>query len=846
MPLDIVFREPAWLLLIPLLLLGGGWLARGRGIPAMALLLRAIIVCAVLAAIADPVRPGTAGPAPLLVLVDQSASLQAEARRAAWQTAQRIRDERPNADTILAAIGADVAVVAEGETPQIDAEGTDLARALDLARGLQATGGRVLLLSDGGATTPGADEVARQLGAAGIQVDVLPIEASAEPDARVASIQLPAGLRAGQSFRGSVVVESSFSGQAELRLLFNGHPVGGGVVELVPGRNTFPLPGNVPLEGVQRFRAELALEDAYAANNALDKTAVVGPQPRVLVVERQPDSAAVLRDTLEQQGVLSEARRPQDVPSRLSELRRFDAIVLQDVPATDFSLDQQAALREFVRSLGHGLLALGGANSYSLGGYKGTPLEEVLPVKMDTPPRRERQQVALLLIVDRSASMHGFDPRTSKLELAKGAALAATQVLVTDDRVGVLTFDTDTYWTVPFSRIGEQLQISEIQDLISGITYGGGTDIYRAIGIGLPELAQQDVTVKHAVLLTDGRSYTASDTQYQALMQAARDNGITLSTIAIGEDADTELLERLAKQGGGRYHFASDPQELPRLTLMETEIARQDPRVEGTFQPQPAGGHPITRGFVPSRFPQLDGYIAVTVKPEAEVVLNSPEQDPIMSAWQYGLGRAVAWTSDSGEEWGAGWRDWSESGLLWTQALGYMFPDPTQGLLTVRMEERPDGSVLVADARGDDGAPLDLADVGARVTDPSGANTEVRLKQIAPGRYEAPVATDQPGAYVVGVALRKGEQQFQAGGGWVRPYPAEYAVRPDRSLLQRIADTSGGRLLQSAEQTAEALRGEAPRPTQAYWPWLVGLALALFPLEIAVRRGWLRLQDRSV
>lgn len=840
MPIDVVFREPAWLLSIPVLLAAGALLARARGLPRTALLLRALILLAIAGAIADPVRPGTAGPLPLLVLVDQSASLTPEARQTAWDTALRIRDERTNADTTVAAIGADVAVIAEGQAPAIDAEGTDLARALGLARGLQASGGRVLLISDGGATAPGADEVARQLAADGIAVDVLPIDAASGPDARLASIELPAGLRAGQSFRGSVVVESDFAGQAELQLSFNGQTIDTRSIQLEPGRNTFPLPGNAPQEGVQRFRAALLVEDAFAANNALDKTAVVGPQPRVLVVERQPDSAAALRDTLEQQGVLSEARRPQDVSSRLSELRRFDAIVLQDIPATDFTLDQQSALREFVRSLGHGLLALGGTNSYSLGGYKGTPLEEVLPVNMDTPPRRERQQVALLLIVDRSASMHGFDPRTSKLELAKGAALAATQVLVADDRVGVLTFDTDTYWTVPFTRIGEGLQLSEIQDLIAGIAYGNGTDIYRGIGVGLPELARQDVTVKHAVLLTDGRSYTASDTQYKQLMQAARDNGITLSTIAIGDDADIELLERLAEQGGGRYHFASDPQELPRLTLMETEIARQDPRVEGTFQPQPAGGHPITRGFVPSRFPQLEGYVAVTVKPEAEVVLASPEQDPIMSAWQYGLGRAVAWTSDSGQEWGAQWRDWDESGLLWTQALGYTFPDPTQGLLTVRVEDRPGGSVMVADARGDDGAPLDLADVGARVTDPAGTKTELRLKQTAPGRYEAPIATNEPGAYLVGVALRKGEIQFEAGTGWVRSYPAEYAVRPDRGLLQRIADTSGGSVLGSADETADAVRGEAPRPTQAYWPWLVGFALLLWPFEIAVRRGSLR------
>lgn len=838
--MTLLIRSPYWLLLIPLLLTLGAWLARGRGIPRPALLLRALILIAVLVALADPVRPGTGPAAPLLVLVDQSASLQPEIRAEAWQTAQRIAEQRGAAQTTIAALGQNVVVAPDAAQPQVEAEGTNIAAALRLAEGLQPQGGRVLLLSDGAATSPGVDEAAQALRAQGVSVDVLPLADPLVNDARVAEIALPAGLRAGQSFRGAVMIESTTPTQATLVVSFNGQPISEQPVTLEAGRTEVDLTSTVPDPGQQRFRAELRIDDAHAENNALETTALVGPPPRVLVIERQPDSAAQLRDQLEQQGVQSEARRPQDVSSSLSELRRFDAIVLQDVAATDLTLDQQATLREYVRSLGHGLLAIGGSNSYSLGGYKGTPLEEVLPVQMETPPRRERQQVALLLIVDRSASMYGVDAASSKLELAKGAALAATQVLVPDDRVGVLTFDTDTRWTVPFTRIGEGLALSEIQDRIAAIEFGGGTDIYRALGAGLPELANQDVAVKHAVLLTDGRSFTGDDEAYARLMAAARDNGITLSTIAIGDDADTVLLEQLASQGGGRYHFAADPQELPRLTLMETEIARDDPRIEGTFQPEAAGAHPIVRGFVPRELPNLEGYVAVTPKPEADVVLQSPEQDPILSAWQYGLGRAAAWTSDSGEEWGAAWEQWAESGVLWTQTLSYTFPDPSQGPLNVRIDRSGAVPLVIAEARDDNGAPLDLADAGARVQAPDGAEATLRLKQVAPGRYEAPLAADETGAYTVGVAVRKGDQQIEGSAGWAKPYSAEFALQPDRALLERIATISGGRVLANANEAASAVQAEAPRPTQAYWPWLVGLAVLLWPLEIAVRRGWLR------
>ena len=44
--------------------------------------------------------------------------------------------------------------------------------------------------------------------------------------------------------------------------------------------------------------------------------------------------------------------------------------------------------------------------------------------------------------------------------------------------------------------------------------------------------------------------------------------------------------------------------------------------------------------------PQLKGYVITTPRQSAQVLLTTPRGDPLLAAWQYGLGRALAWTSD--------------------------------------------------------------------------------------------------------------------------------------------------------------------------------------------------------
>ncbi len=852
----MILRNPQFLfflILLPALLLM--WRLRRGRISGVALALRLLAVTLVVTALADPVlgRP-LQSRGMLVVLVDQSDSL-GETGKAALrdQAAALARGQTEQAQPVkLIYFGANTVVAAEGaageQAPPIDqveqvrADHTDIAGALRAARGLiGSNGGRVVLLSDGAQTRGDALAEARALG---VPVDTGAYQAPEQPEIWIAGMELPRTLREGEEHTITILVGSTQAAEAQLMLVADTEQIAAQQVDLSPGENRFTYRSRAGQPGILSLYATLAGQpDTYERNNSAAATALVAPQPKVLLVESSAGTAAPLRAALRPAGVAADVIDAESLPAQLSELEGYEGVVLVDVPAGNLTLDQMAALREFVRSEGRGLVVTGGRSSFTLGGYKDTPLEEALPVTMTPRPRPERAAVTMLLIIDQSASM-GPEVPTGKFAMAKESAILATEALREEDRIGVLAFDTGQQWAVEFQTLGTGLSLAEIQERIARIPLGGGTDIYGALNIGLTELSSQPGDVRHAVLLTDGRSFSTTRDPYRSLVEQARALNITLSAIAIGEDSDTDLLRDLAQWGAGRYYFAADPEDIPRLTLQESEIARTEPQVEGDFRADLVAPHPLLRDFTPNQIPRLAGYVATTVKPEAELVLRSPEEDPVLAVWQYGLGRAVAWTPSVETPWAEAWSNWPEYGKFWAQLIRYTLPEPDSGPLQVHITPHDDVVTISADSFAPSGEPLDLADTEATVTLPDGNTQRVPLRQTAPGHYAADVTLPTDGPYAVDVRQRKGTQVRTAGTGYVQPYPAEYLpTRDGAALLAQISAATGGTLLSGPAGPVGP--GDAPAGDEhSLWPWLLLIAALLWPAEIAVRRGWLMLLGR--
>jgi hypothetical protein len=551
---------------------------------------------------------------------------------------------------------------------------------------------------------------------------------------------------------------------------------------------------------------------------------VIRDQPRVLFVAAGPTR---LPQWLRGQGLRVDVRTPEEVPAYPVGFSPYRSVVLDDVSALDLSRAQQDSIRAFVGTAGGGLVAVGGAHSFGVGGYAGTPLEDALPVTMDVRQTMALPMVAIVLVIDTSGSMDAFGSEIAKEELAKEIASSVIDLLGEHDTIGVITFDQEYRWLVPPTEARER---TRVLDQIARLRAGGGTLMYPPLRGAWESLRRSPAKIRHVIVLSDGLTDPGDFRGIAATMAHDR---ITMSTVAIGRDADLEFMRNLARWGGGRSYVAKDLYSVPKIFTAEALMAARSFIVEEPVPLARRGEGPTLAGLTP---PPIRGYVATAPKPSTDVALVSPRGDPVLATWQFGLGRAVAVTSDDGLRWTAPWASWGDAARFWSQAVRWTLGDDAPGLHVVAALDR-DGATAraVLDARQIDGAPRDGLDVRGEVTAPDGTHAMIALPQTAPGRYVGAWSASRPGVYTLTVLARDGQR---AGGtrtvGLIVPYSPEYRFpNGNLALLSRVVETTGGALLSKPEEAFRRGQGSGQRET---WPPLSGAAVALLLAEVTVRR----------
>lgn len=713
---------------------------------------------------------------------------------------------------------------------------TDLDSALQLASGLTRgkASPRVVLVSDGRENAGEVLKQGRLLGYQGIPVDVLVVPSKEERDVAVEGLKLPSRLYEAEAYSMEIQINSTFAGSGELRLYEDNTEISRQTVSVERGENHFAVQSTALGPGLHRYRAEVYFaEDERSMNNAAYAFSEVGGPPAVLVVEASPGSASNLTAMLSASQIRYEVIAPEQLSVELADYRRYESIILDNVPATRISTYKMEQIETAVRDLGIGLIMTGGDSSFGVGGYFKTPIEKALPVKMELEGERELPSLALMLVIDRSGSMRG-----AKMELAKQAAMQTVEMLRDQDTVGVITFDS-VPWTVV-----EPTQLFNREDVlqaIGSITWEGGTDIYPAVSEGYNKILNIEAQRKHMILLSDGESSTNND--YGALTTAMGANNITMSTVAVGTDSDTRLLESLAQMAGGRYYFAYDQTTIPAIFSREAVLASRTYVIDEPFIPgiyQPGDWAALLSGGLP----QIHAYVAATTKPTAESVLVSPESDPLLARWQYGAGRAATWTSDTAGRWSADWVRWERFPEIFSHVVKWTFPQYQQ--TPFELTANPEGGKARLSIRSSD-ASLE-GDVLASVISDDLNSQSITAVQTGPGQYEAAIDGVKPGVYLTKLEVRKDSEA--AGGaagevpgivttGFVVPYSPEYRIESEdgTAKLKQLAEASGGRML-SLERPEEVFQGELEpeRRRESLTRELLIAALLLWVIDIAIRR----------
>jgi uncharacterized protein YegL len=772
----------------------------------------------------------------VVFVADRSASVADDARIAGW-IGEAIGGKDDGDRAGIVSFGRTAAVerplTTDGGAPAlragIDSAYSNLTDGLRLAASMLPEGGRIVLLTDGRSNVGDAIRQSRLLKSQGIAVDVVPLASKSLEDAAVESLDVPAAVKLGERFTIELEVASTSESEAELRLIENEREIARETVRLSPGVNRFLLQNIAGAAGFNRYRAEIYMPgDERAQNDAAYGFSRVEGPPRVLVVEGEPGSSANIASALEASLIPYDLTSPEQLFAELADYARYDAIMLNNVPATRLSGTVMERIASAVGDLGVGLVAVGGADSYGLGGYYETPLERALPVYMDLKGRRQMPSLGLILVIDRSGSMDG-----GKLELAKEAALRAIGLLRDSDTVGVVAFDDAPWWVVEPTKLTDR---DAVMDAVQGIQPAGGTDIYPAVSAALDRMLELDAQRRHIILLTDGMS--AGGGNYGALTAAMNDAGITMSTVAVGYDADTALLKRLADAAKGRYYFTADQSTIPAIFSRETAMMARTYIVENRFAPaigQAGGWLPLFSAGVPA----VDAYVATTPKETAETVLLSPEGDPLLARWSYGAGRSVAWTSDLAGKWSADWTTWPQFPDVLAAWVKWTFPQFSAEPYQVLTKMEGGTAELTITSQGDTGT----GNLTAKVAGEDGGAETLRPVPVAPGEYAVRLDNPRPGAYFMQIGGDGEADGSSSGGslaGFVIPYSPEFRIaegEEGRELLGEIARITGGRIL-PLDRPGEVFRAEriAAVGKRDLTRGLLIAALLLWLADIAVRR----------
>ncbi|MCS7468539.1 VWA domain-containing protein [Stieleria sp. ICT_E10.1] len=687
---------------------------------------------------------------------------------------------------------------------------------------------RVVLLSDGNAT--GGGDVIAAAAEGGVPVWTVPLPSRSDPEVQLTRVDAPTQVRQGQPFFVEVIVSSNRDTEGYIDLYRGDIQIGDEEpkpVKIKKGENTFRFRQTVLGKRQESFAARLrGFDDTLLDNNAAETVVYAQGRPRVLLVDPDLDQTDSLRWALDEQSIDVEVRPPEGIPSDLTEIQGYECLVLSNVPATAMSMRQMDLIRIYVKELGGGLVMLGGDQSFGLGGYYRTQVEEILPVRSNFEKEREKPSLAMMLVIDKSGSMGG-----QKIELAKDAARAAVELLGPRDSIGVIAFDGSAY-TV--SELRSTSDKGQIIDAISTIEASGGTNMYPGMVDALDALRGATAKLKHVILMTDGVS---SPGDFQGAASDMSANRITLSTVALGQGASEDLLEELSQIGGGRYYFCDSPDAVPQVFAKETVEASKSAINELPFTAQLVRPTAVLEGIDLELSPLLLGYVVTRPKPTAEFILASESGDPLLAWWRYGLGMSVAFTSDAKNRWAGEWLAWPDFGAFWAQVIRHaMRKDDNRGVF-VDVRREGETTFVSLDSVDQNGAFIENATTELTMIDPGLGRQKLAMRQTAPGRFEAEIKTDRRGAYHLDLAqTRQSGSTQRSSRGISVGYSDELRLLPTAtSTLQRIATVSGGRFDPTPESIAERIDATAREP-MPLWPWLLMIAMSVFVADVALRR----------
>ncbi len=832
--------QPLYLLLLSLLPFL--WL-RLRKNSLTVILWRSVVFLLLALALADLQRVSEAGkPGERIFAFDLSHSIPEEMRK--WIIQQRLAPQPGDRVFIFGGEAREVKdwerwVRGEVSAAPIKPEKTDLEALLSTLLRLPPAQRSLFLSTDGWETQGGVERLLPSVALSGMKIfPLLPPGRPVAANIAVKKILAPLQGTGGEGIPLKIVVENQNSKTVDGKLILkrNGQPFKSEEIKIGPGTHLFNYPATLPAEPVVSFQANFIPgrpdSDLFPQDNQATAWVAVRAKAKVLILNGHSGEGKYLEEILKRRGFEVTSLVSTSAPPAPA---GYGVVVFNNVEREKFSSGYLAVIERHVAG-GNGFLMLGAEGSFAPGGYRQTPIATILPVELNEP-RREEKNRAVVLVIDKSGSMR----EENRLLYAKEAAKAVAAQLKENDLLGVLGFDVEPFVVVPLSPM-EKIRVT-VSSQIDRLKAQGKTYLYPAMVEAKRQLERQSAGRKHVIILSDGET-GGSGSDYVDLVTAMKEElKITVSTVAIGGDANIPLLKRIAQYGGGFFHHTFDPTTLPQVVLEQMrEKPEKETSPEKIFTPVPVRDSELLSGFAEKIYPPLTGFIETEIKPRAHQDLIIPKGEqrfPLLASWSYGKGKAMAFTTDLDGRWSKEWIRWEALERFWGKVFDSLRP-LQESLPPHEVRINSMGSQAVLDlylyAEGHEGGLFHYYLKG------KGADGEGLLNRLAPGHYRTMLPISVPGDYRIDLVEElHGQKLSYPTVGYTLSFNPQDEIIHDEfnlSLLEKLARSTGGEINPGREQSLQT-QEQAAFTFQPLRSRLLSLALVLFLAEIIFRRFFL-------
>ena len=822
-----------------------------RALTSLSLRAAALILLAL--AWADPIKKDSKSSQQLIGLVDLSSSISKNGMEVFISSLKNFSNSGDNLSISLFPFAKTISknpvvlngkfntdeVIKELQANSLDRGDTDIGAALQFVSGA-APGSAVLLMSDGFETKGNAKDFARTFAASGGRIyPLIPgEEAFRSQELELSMLQLPLTSKANDLVEVRVTARNTTNklSKGKLEIFVDDKQILNQKIEVDASDEKLILAKTPPLEGgLKKVVAKLTLDGG--GTQELHRFVSVRNKARLILLSGSSDDERVLKQLLTLKGYTVDAITLDGRGQLPKNFDECSGLIFNNVGREQVNAGFLNQVKAFAEQ-GGGVLLVGGDKSFGLGGYIDTPIEEISPLKF-VPPKTTKKRVikAIALLIDKSRSM-AFD---GKIEGAREAALLTIQSLKDEDYATVIGFDSTAFVVIRMDTVSNIKPVASYR--LNNLVAMGRTDLLPALVEARRALAKAPADRKHIIVLSDGKIPFAGD-EYLQELQRLRQESISLSAVAVGDDADAPFMQMLSQYGKGAFYQTLNASKLPEIFLNDVKVATGErtmkERAEFPVGVGPSGVHSTSL----ERFPVVRGYVETLPKKDAAVELITKSDDavsPLLASWKFGAGKVVAFTSDANGRWSLPWLSWEGFSRFWSDLIEQIEHAPDKNSSQVEFDLRTSvnrGSLnldlSVFDEKLRTGAAPKIT---AEVILPSGISTgEKRIISFLPekrGRFKSTLESARPGDFKVQIIY--GNQKLpliglSLDGGLFGEAPGKGI---NRTSLSELAGISGGIINPKPEQVARSTK--ISETIKHLFPPLVVIAFLLLMIEIFLR-----------